>query len=312
MAARKTAAQKAASAAKGKATKEQNRAQKTADNTAGAPTSISQDPAFQMMMKRIEAQDAVLKALTSTNTKQKTAEKVRATKRPRTEPSWSEEEEGEEDENGADYDGTSDSFFGEEEFPDEEDSVDNASMLSNQSLRAKAVEPRSQRIFLDPTQYPKLTTVEMRRRAFAALEHYAEKCLSKAYGMSKHLLEAALKGVEEILMEQSFSSMIQKEGTQRSLTALIGGIFLAVSAVSGQNPTAVQYTANLLKGQQLPPLLRTAQKNTALAMRNQMALQEQQQKFRNDKKSNNNNYGSSQRKGFSQRKAGNGKPTAGK
>lgn len=150
----------------------------------------------------------------------------------------------------------------------------------------------------------------MRRQAFAALEHYAGKCLNKAYGMSKHLLEAALKGVEEVLMDQSFSSLIQKKGTQRSLTALTEGIFLAVSAVSGQNPTAVQFTANLLKGQELPPIPRKAQKNTALAMRNQMALQEQQRNFRYGQKSN--NHSNSQRKGFSQRKAGNGKPAAGK
>lgn len=118
-----------------------------------------------MLMKRIEAQDAVLKTLTtvsSANTKQKTAEKGKANKRPRTEPAWSEEEEeGEEADSGADCDDTSDGYFGEEDFPDEEDSVDDASMLSNQSLRSNAVEPRSQKIFLDPTQYPKLKTVEI-------------------------------------------------------------------------------------------------------------------------------------------------------
>ena len=120
----------------------------------------------------------------------------------------------------ADCDGTYDSYFGEEEFLNEGDSVDDVSMLST-SLGANAVEPRSQKIFLDPTQYLKLTTVEMRRQAFVGLEHYTGKCLSKAYGTTKHLLEAALQGVEEILMDQRFSILIQEKGVQRSLTALI-------------------------------------------------------------------------------------------
>ena len=113
------------------------------------------------------------------------------------------------------------------------------------------------------------------------------KHLSKAYGVTKHLLEAALKGVEEVLMDQRFSSLIRGKGVQRTLAALIERIFLAVAGIFGQNPTAVQLTSNTLKGRELPINLRTAQRSSVLAMRSQIALQDHQRDFRYGQKPNN-------------------------
>ena len=104
----------------------------------------------------------------------------------------------------------------------------------------------------------------MRRQALFGLEHYTGKHLSKARGATKYLLEAALKGVEEVLMDRRFNIIIRENGVQRSLTALIEGIFLAVAGLSGQNPIAVQFTSDALKELKLPINLRAGRlSNTA-------------------------------------------------